>query len=61
MNPWSEQNLKDDLKLCWTFLARQIDMTVYYISTAFVMCAAFAALTPVWANYMKYEYRKNHL
>ena len=42
-----------DLKLCWTFLARQIVMTVYYISTAFVMWAAFAAITPVWANYMK--------
>ena len=53
MIPWSEENLKDDLRLCWAFLARQIDMTVYYLSTAFIFCAALAALTPVWANYKK--------
>ena len=35
------------------FLARQIDMIVYYAATAAIMCAAFAALTPVWAKYTK--------
>ena len=35
------------------FLARQIDMIAYYAATAAIMCAAFAALTPVWAKYTK--------
>ena len=50
-----ERKTKDDLRLCWIFLARQIDMTVYYTATVLVLCAAFAALTPVWANYTKYS------
>ena len=52
---------KEDLRLCWEFLARQIDMTVYYASTAMILCAAFAALTPVWAKYTRYSQRNNFL
>lgn len=59
--PEEELQKKQDLRLCWEFLARQIDMTVYYASTTLILCAAFAALTPVWANYTKYSNRNNFL
>ena len=50
-----DTKLKEDFRLCWEFLARQIDMTVYYISTALILCAACAALTPVWAKYSSHN------
>ena len=42
---------KDDLRLCWSFMAKQIDMTVYYVSTILILCSAIAALSPIWVAY----------
>ena len=50
-NLGDETKIKKEFRLCWEFLARQIDMAVYYIATAMILCAACAALTPVWAKY----------
>ena len=44
---------KDDLRLCWSFMAKQIDMTVYYVATALILCSAIAALTPIWVEYSR--------
>ena len=48
---------KQDLRICWCFMAKQIDMTVYYVSTVVILCSAVAALSPIW---VAYSFKNNH-